>query len=84
MLFCQRLRQELGYTYANPWPIYSKETGGCVMYYMIHATDHEAAPLLMNRAYMKGNERRESERLLQHSLEELGMELPEQRRPSGT
>jgi hypothetical protein len=33
---------------------------------------------------MKANERRESERLLQHSLEELGMELPEQRRPSGT
>jgi hypothetical protein len=52
------------------------------MYYMIHATDHESAPLLMNRAYLKANERRESEKLLQHSLEELGLILPEQRRPS--
>jgi hypothetical protein len=51
------------------------------MYYMIHATDHEAAPLLMNRAYLRANERRESEKLLQRSLEELGLALPEQRRP---
>jgi three-Cys-motif partner protein len=84
MTFCDRFKRELGYAYANPWPIYSKETGGRIMYYMIHATDHEAAPLLMNRAYLRANERRESERLLQRSLEELGLELPEQRRPTRT
>jgi three-Cys-motif partner protein len=83
-IFCDRLKTELGYLYASPWPIYSKESGGRVMYYMIHATDHEAAPLLMNRAYLKANSRRETEKLLQHSLEELGLELPEQRRPSRT
>jgi hypothetical protein len=81
MTFCDRFRGELGYRHANPWPIYSKETGGRVMYYMIHATDHDAAPLLMNRAYLKANEQRESEKLLQLSLEQLGMMLPEQRRP---
>jgi hypothetical protein len=51
------------------------------MYYMIHATDHEAAPVLMARAYRQANEQRESEKSLQHSLEDLGMALPEQRRP---
>ena len=51
------------------------------MYHMIHATDHNAAPLLMNRAYLKANERREEEKLLQHSLAELGLALPEKRRP---
>ena len=61
-IFCDRFKNELGYAYANPWPIYSKDTGGRVMYYMIHATDHEAAPLLMNRAYLRANERRESEK----------------------
>lgn len=51
------------------------------MYHMIHATDHKDAPLLMNRAYLKANHKRESEKELQHSLEELGLDLPEQRRP---
>jgi three-Cys-motif partner protein len=82
--FCDRFKRELGYTHATPWPIYSKETGGRVMYYMIHATDHDDAPLLMNRAYLKANQRRESEKQLQHSFEELGLTLPEQRRPIRT
>jgi three-Cys-motif partner protein len=47
-----RFRSELGYKFANPFPIYEKEaTGGSIMYYMIHATDHPAAPGLMRRAY---------------------------------
>jgi three-Cys-motif partner protein len=79
--FCDRFKSELGYTYVTPWPIYSKVTGGRVMYYMIHATDHEAAPVLMARAYRQANEQRESVKSLQYSLEELGMALPEQRRP---
>ncbi|HSK73040.1 MAG TPA: three-Cys-motif partner protein TcmP [Pyrinomonadaceae bacterium] len=53
-IFCERFRDELGYKYVNPHPIYQREKGGGqVMYYMIHATDHEEAPVLMRRAYNK-------------------------------
>lgn len=48
----RRFQTELGYKYANPFPIREKEDGGgSIMYYMIHATDHPAAPGLMRRAY---------------------------------
>lgn len=52
-LFAHRFRAELGYLSALAWPIYEREDGGQskVMYYMIHATDHQEAPKLMNRAY---------------------------------
>lgn len=49
--FASRFREELGYTYAMPWPIRKRHGGGRVMHYMIHATDHSEAPLLMSRAY---------------------------------
>lgn len=53
-IFCDRFRNELGYKYVHPHPIYQRaKGGGQVMYYMIHATDHEEAPLLMRRAYNK-------------------------------
>jgi three-Cys-motif partner protein len=52
-LFCQRFRDELGYTYANAWPIFGREGGGAVMYHMIHCTDHPAALQLMARAYRR-------------------------------
>ena len=48
--FCRRFEHELGYTYVTPWPIYKRE-GRRIMYYMIHATDHDLAPGLMRRAY---------------------------------
>lgn len=47
--FCRRFREELGYKYANAWPILGP--GKRVMYHMIHATDHPEAPNLMARAY---------------------------------
>jgi three-Cys-motif partner protein len=48
----KRIKEELGYKSATPYPIYEKEDGeGSVMYYMIHASDHPAAPGLMWRAY---------------------------------
>jgi hypothetical protein len=48
----ERFRNELGYRYAFPFPIWEEEDGkGALMYYMIHATDHEKAPGLMFRAY---------------------------------
>jgi len=52
-LFSHRFIRELGYASAAAWPIYERADGdfGKVMYYMIHATDHEEAPKLMNRAY---------------------------------
>lgn len=49
-LFTQRFK-DLGYADVKPWPIYSDESSSRVMYYMIHATDHPEAPVLMRRAY---------------------------------
>jgi three-Cys-motif partner protein len=51
-LLCSRFRDELGYTYAYAWPIYSREEGeGRIKYHMVHASDHAEAPKLMRRAY---------------------------------
>lgn len=47
----ERMRTELGYKYVMPWQIFKRKTGGIVMYYMIHATDHPEAPVQMSRAY---------------------------------
>lgn len=49
-LFTQRFL-DLGYADVKPWPIYSEVNSSRVMYYMIHATDHLEAPILMRRAY---------------------------------
>lgn len=62
--FVDRFKNELGYKSVKPWPIYQREDGGSVMYYMIHATDHPAAPGLMYRAYHKAVLPRESEEQL--------------------
>jgi three-Cys-motif partner protein len=50
-LLVDRMKTELGYRYVTPYPIYKREHNEIVMYDMIHATDHEEAPELMNRAY---------------------------------
>jgi three-Cys-motif partner protein len=47
----ERFKRELGYRSVKAWPIYERANGGAVMYYMIHATDHPDAPILMSRAY---------------------------------
>lgn len=49
-----RFAEELGYEHVQSWPIY-KNGGqeGNVMYHMIHCSDHERAPQLMNDAYRK-------------------------------
>jgi len=49
--FCERVRDELGYNSVLAWPIRERSSGGSVMYYMHHATDHPVAPNLMSRAY---------------------------------
>jgi three-Cys-motif partner protein len=70
-LFCSRFRTELGYKHAYAWEIYSREIGGAIMYHMIHATDHDHAPLLMNRAYRHATNDREAVKRLQRDLAEL-------------
>lgn len=71
VLVCDRLRKELGYKHAYPWPIFSKEKGGRVMYHMIHATDHDEAPKIMNRAYRNALNGREDLKRLQNDLSEI-------------
>jgi three-Cys-motif partner protein len=52
ILLVERFQRELGYKYVSPWPVFEAENGrGAVMYFMIHASDHEEAPKLMRRAY---------------------------------
>jgi three-Cys-motif partner protein len=48
-----RFQNELGYRFAAAYPIFDKEKGNRIMYYMIHASDHEEAPMLMVRAHHK-------------------------------
>jgi three-Cys-motif partner protein len=48
-----RFETELGYRFAAAYPIYDREKGNRVMYYMVHASDHEEAPMLMVRAHHK-------------------------------
>jgi len=55
-----RFRDELRYETATPWPIYERQGGGRIMYYMIHATDHPEAPHLMARAYDKAIQPKET------------------------
>ena len=55
-----RFKNELGYKTATPWPIYERQSGGRIMYFMIHATDHPEAPHLMSRAYEKAVQPKET------------------------
>jgi len=47
----QRLKEDFGYQSVKAYPIYKREGGGAIMYYMIHATDHPEGPVQMARAY---------------------------------
>jgi hypothetical protein len=62
--FCERFTNDLGYRYAHGWPIYERGEGRRVMYYMVHATDHQEAPKLMNRAYRAATGQVREEQLL--------------------
>ena len=55
-----RFEEELGYKSVIPWPIYEKPHGSRIMYYMIHATDHDEAPKQMARAYRNAVKPKES------------------------
>ena len=67
-----RFKRELGYKYAYPFPIYELEGGGGrVMYYMVHASDHDEAPMLMSRAYGKALDIKETQEQLDLMIEAL-------------
>jgi three-Cys-motif partner protein len=63
----RRFQEELKYRSAAAYPIYDREKGNKVMYYMIHASDHNEAPLLMVRAHHSAVRSlpKETQRLLQ-------------------
>jgi len=68
----ERFRDELGYRYVSPWPIYEKEKGtGRVMFHMIHASDHYEAPKLMRRAFKNVLSAPEPEEQLEMELSDL-------------
>ena len=67
-LFVDRFKTELGYASVKAWPIYEREGGGKIMYYMLHATDHPEAPFLMSRAYGKAV-------LTEQEFEQLALDL---------
>jgi three-Cys-motif partner protein len=48
-----RFEKELGYHFAAAYPIFDRDEGNRIMYYMIHASDHEEAPALMVRAHSR-------------------------------
>jgi three-Cys-motif partner protein len=49
----KRFTDELGYKFSAAYPIFDRDEGNKIMYYMIHASDHEDAPALMVRAHSK-------------------------------
>ena len=62
---CERFKRELGYGFAEPFPIFEAGEGSRTMYYMIHASDHERALRLMAEAYRKVPSRREARQNLE-------------------
>lgn len=66
----ERFTEELGYEWSFPYAIYRYERKTPIAYWMIHATDHPAAPELMDRAYAKAVEPTH-EPLDQVSIEEI-------------
>jgi hypothetical protein len=49
----RRFVDELAYRFAAAYPVFERKSGNRVMYYMIHASDHDEAPMLMVRAHHK-------------------------------
>jgi three-Cys-motif partner protein len=67
----KRFQTELGYKYADSWPIYGRKAQKTrIMYFMIHATDHNEAPKLMRRAYLSSVYRDASVQLSMYPLAE--------------
>jgi hypothetical protein len=76
----RRFQKELGYSYVTPWAIHAHASGGAIMYYMIHATDHFEAPKLMARAYRNATTEPEAFDQLQFDLERDGIDVKAMRK----
>lgn len=48
-----RFVNELGYRFSAAYPIFESREGNRIMYYMIHASDHQEGPALMVRAHAR-------------------------------
>lgn len=70
----QRFQVELGYRYVAQYPIFDSKASNKVMYYMIHASDHEEAPALMVRAHHKAVRSKPKE--IQPPLFDVGRKTP--------
>jgi len=69
---CDRFKSEFKYKHVYPFPICEKkDEGGRVMYYMIHASDHDEACVLMNRAYGKALDIKETGKQLEFFSQNL-------------
>ena len=78
-LVSDRFKSEFKYKHVYPFPIYEKkDEGGRVMYYMIHASDHDEARVLMNRAYGKALDIKETGKQLDFFGESLKNALANQ------
>jgi three-Cys-motif partner protein len=68
----ERMKSEFGYQSVKAYPIYNRDSGGSIMYYMIHATDHPEGPIQMARAYrntVRSDEPYEDRRMMLPFLE---------------
>jgi three-Cys-motif partner protein len=51
MAMAKRFKVELGYKHSYPFPIQKEGERGSIMFWMIHASDHDRATTLMMQAY---------------------------------
>lgn len=52
-VLAKRFSDELGYRFVKPYEIHLKDSSKKVAFHLIHASDHEEAPKLMLRSYVK-------------------------------
>lgn len=52
-LVAKRIKDDFHYASVRPMPIFDRQRGRRVMYFMVHASDHPEAPRLMARAYRR-------------------------------
>lgn len=60
----RRFRDELGYKFAQAFPIFEAPESSRIMFFMVHASDHDLATDLMIRAYNNSQERPERDQTL--------------------
>ena len=74
-IFTERFHHDLGYRSVIAWPIHERKEGGRIMYFMIHAADHEEAPKLMNRAYRRATGAMEPMEQFQLDFDAAGLDV---------